>query len=78
MGKGILEGVRVLSIEQQVAAPFCTMMLSDQGAEVIKIERPGVGDSSREGAPVLTNEKGQHNKFDHNECVLAGFVFYVE
>lgn len=58
MGKGILEGVRVISIEQQVAAPFCTMMLSDQGAEVIKIERPGVGDSSREGAPVLINENG--------------------
>lgn len=59
MGKGILEGVRVLGIEQQVAAPYCTMMLSDQGAEVIKVERPGSGDSSREGAPFLTNEKGE-------------------
>ncbi len=59
MSKGILDGVRVLSIEQQVAAPFCTMMLSDQGAEVIKIERPGIGDSAREGAPVLQNEKGE-------------------
>ena len=59
MGKGILEGVRVLGIEQQVAAPYCTMMLSDQGAEVIKVERPGVGDSSREGAPYLKNENGE-------------------
>lgn len=59
MGKGILEGVKVLGIEQQVAAPYCTMMLSDQGAEVIKVERPESGDSSREGAPFLTNEKGE-------------------
>lgn len=59
MSKGILDGVRVLGIEQQVAAPYCTMMLSDQGAEVIKVERPGVGDSSREGAPFLENEKGE-------------------
>lgn len=57
--KGILEGVRVLGIEQQVAAPYCTMMLSDQGAEVIKVERPGSGDSAREGAPYLTNEEGE-------------------
>lgn len=59
MSKGILDGVRVIGIEQQVAAPYCTMMLSDQGAEVIKIERPGSGDSSREGAPFLKNEKGE-------------------
>ena len=57
--KGILEGVRVLGIEQQVAAPYCTMMLSDQGAEVIKVERPGSGDSAREGAPYLKNEEGE-------------------
>lgn len=54
----ILKGVRVLAIETQVAAPHCTMMLADQGAEVIKIERPGVGDAAREMAPILKGEDG--------------------
>lgn len=52
---GILSGVKVLAIEQQVAAPYCTMMLADQGAEVIKVERAGVGDSAREMGPILDN-----------------------
>ncbi|CAN5683147.1 CoA transferase [soil metagenome] len=54
-----LQGVRVLGVEQQVAGPYCTMMLAQQGAEVIKIERPGAGDSSREMAPMLRNDKGE-------------------
>lgn len=53
--EGILKGVKVLGIEQQVAAPYCTMMLADQGAEVIKIERTGSGDSAREMGPILKN-----------------------
>ena len=56
---GILDGVRVLGLEQQVAGPVCTMMLADQGAEVIKIERPGSGDTAREMAPLLKNDKGE-------------------
>ena len=56
---GILEGVKVLGIEQQVAGPTCTMMLADQGADVIKIERPGSGDTAREMAPMLKNDKGE-------------------
>lgn len=55
----ILKGVRVLGIETQVAGPYCTMMLADQGAEVYKIERPGVGDSAREMAPILKNADGE-------------------
>lgn len=51
--KGILDGVKVLGLEQQVAGPTCTMMLADQGAEVLKVERPGTGDTAREMAPLL-------------------------
>lgn len=54
-----LAGLRVIGMEQQVAGPYCTMMLADQGADVIKIERPGSGDSAREGAPIVRNEAGE-------------------
>lgn len=42
-----LDGVTVVSLEQAVAAPFATRQLADQGARVIKVERPGVGDFAR-------------------------------
>lgn len=43
-----LEGITVVSIEQAIAAPFCTRQLADLGARVIKVERPEVGDFARD------------------------------
>lgn len=42
-----LEGIKVISLEQAIAAPFCSRQLADMGARVIKIERPKVGDFAR-------------------------------
>ncbi|MGC6390851.1 MAG: CaiB/BaiF CoA transferase family protein [Alphaproteobacteria bacterium] len=42
-----LHGLKVLDLTEHMAGPFCTMILADMGADVIKLERPGKGDSSR-------------------------------
>lgn len=51
MSDAPLAGLKVIDQTQALAGPYCAMMLGDLGAEVIKIERPGVGDQSRQWAP---------------------------
>ena len=46
-----LEGVRVLDLTQYIAGPFCTKLMADYGADVIKVENPNGGDPSRHLGP---------------------------
>ena len=48
-----LSGLRIVDLTRVVAGPFCTMMLGDMGAEVLKIEEPKHGDDSRAWAPLM-------------------------
>ena len=48
-----LDGLRILSLAEQFPGPYATMLLSDMGAEVIMIERPGMGDPARQFAPLF-------------------------
>ena len=63
-----LEGIRILSVEQFITGPYCTQLLADAGAEVIKVERPGAGDPRRTMGPYLESPEG--------ERVSGGFIEY--
>lgn len=69
---GPLHGIRVIDFSRVLAGPYCTMLLGDMGAEVIKIEQPGKGDDTRAwGPPYLGTESGYYLAVNRNKQGIA-------
>ena len=67
-----LEGIRVLDLTRALAGPFCTLMLGDYGADVIKIEIPGSGDDTRHwGPPFIGDESAYFLSINRNKRSLT-------
>ena len=67
-----LEGIRVLDLTRALAGPFCTLMLGDNGADVIKIEIPGSGDDTRKwGPPFIGDESAYFLSINRNKRSLT-------
>ena len=63
-----LEGVKVLDLTQIMAGPYCTMMLADMGADVVKVEKPNGGDDTRRmGPPFIEGESAAFLGINRNK-----------
>lgn len=62
-----LENIKVLDLSRVLAGPYCTMLLGDLGAEVIKIEAPGTGDDSRQFGPYMEGESAYFMSINRNK-----------
>lgn len=67
----ILEGLKVVDFTQAHAGSLCTMILADFGAEVIKIERPGVGDLARYWSPFKNDSSGYYAYLNRGKKSIA-------
>jgi len=68
----VLDGIRVLELTEALAGPYCAMLLGDLGADVIKVERPGVGDQSRSwGPPFVGSESAYFLATNRNKRSLT-------
>lgn len=68
-----LSGVKVLDLTRVLAGPLCTLLLGDLGADVMKVERPGVGDDSREWGPPFDDrgESAYYLSVNRNKLSIA-------
>jgi len=64
---GALSDIKVLDLTRVLAGPYCTMVLADLGAEIIKVEQPIVGDDARAFGPYLEGESGYFMSINRNK-----------
>src|SRR5579862_981855 len=75
-GAGPLKGLLIADFSRVLAGPYCTMMLGDLGATVIKVEQPGKGDDTRHfGPPYIEGESAYYLGLNRNKhSVLIDFA----
>lgn len=66
-----LENIKVVDLTRTLAGPFCTMILGDMGADVVKIEEPERGDETRSWTPFWNGESTQFLSFNRNKRSLS-------
>jgi formyl-CoA transferase len=66
-----LSGLRVLDISTMIAAPFTAALMGDMGAEIIKVELPGAGDTLRHVAPMYANRSLYWSVLGRNKCSIT-------
>lgn len=69
--KGPLTGIRVIDLTRVLAGPYCTMLLAEQGAEIIKIEHPDGGDDSRHIGPFKDGKSGYFMSINRGKKSVA-------
>jgi crotonobetainyl-CoA:carnitine CoA-transferase CaiB-like acyl-CoA transferase len=68
---GFLDGIRVIDATRLLPGGFCTMLLSDMGAEVIKVEQPGLGDYMRATPPTRNGRSPVHASVNRNKLSVG-------
>jgi alpha-methylacyl-CoA racemase len=71
MRPGALEGVRVLDLTRYIPGPYCTMLLGDLGADVVKVEELGTGDPTRGLPPPVGSDSAVHACLNRNKRSIA-------
>src|SRR5882724_11177708 len=66
-----LQGIRVLDLSRMLPGPYCSMMLADLGAEVIKIEEPKIGDPTRRSPPMIDAQSAPFAQVNRNKKSIA-------
>lgn len=62
-----LDGIRIIDLTSHLSGPFCTMLLADMGADVVKVERKGSGDDSRRMPPFAGGESAVFQQLNRNK-----------
>ncbi len=71
MAGSALDGLRVIDLTSHLSGPYCSMILADQGADVVKVERPGKGDETRGMPPFVAGESAPFMLVNRNKSSIV-------